>query len=144
MVSELAVVTRQHSQMLDITAEVQRLVRESGLAEGAAVLYCPHTTAGLVINENADPSVAADILETLEKLVPWRAGYRHTEGNAAAHVKSSLLGHSLLVPVANGRLALGTWQGIFFCEFDGPRSRRVLVRLVPAWEGPGAPAPALR
>ncbi len=125
----IAVQTHQHSQMIDITAQVQQAVRESGVQEGVALVYCPHTTAGLTINENADPSVAADILETLEKMVPWRANYRHTEGNAAAHVKSSLLGHALTVPVQGGRLALGTWQGVFFCEFDGPRSRRVLVQV---------------
>lgn len=128
----IAVTTHQHTQMLDITVEVQRAVSASGIQDGAVVVYCPHTTAGLTINENADPSVAADILETLEKLVPWRANYRHTEGNAAAHVKSTLVGHSLLVPVEAGRLALGTWQGIFFCEFDGPRNRRVLVQVLKA------------
>jgi secondary thiamine-phosphate synthase enzyme len=132
MIERLPVSTSQHSQMLDITAEVQRVVCASGIQEGRAVLYCPHTTAGLTINENADPSVPADILETLEKLVPWRAGYRHTEGNAAAHVKSSLVGHSLTVLVEGGRLVLGTWQGIFFCEFDGPRARRVLLQVEPA------------
>jgi len=132
MVVSVALSTRQHSQLLDITAEVQRAVSASGIQDGLAVVYCPHTTAGLTINEHADPSVATDILDTLEKLVPWRASYRHTEGNAAAHVKSSLLGHALLVPVEGGRLALGTWQGIFFCEFDGPRSRRVLVQVLKA------------
>jgi secondary thiamine-phosphate synthase enzyme len=123
----ISVQTHQHSQVVDITAQVQRAVRESGVQEGVVVVYCPHTTAGLTINENADPSVVADIIETLEKLVPWRAGYHHTEGNAAAHIKSSLLGHALTVLVEGGRLVLGTWQGLFFCEFDGPRSRRVLV-----------------
>jgi secondary thiamine-phosphate synthase enzyme len=93
-------------------------------------LHCLHTTAGLTINEAADPSVRVDILEVLDRLVPWRAGYKHMEGNAAAHVKSSLMGHSLTVLVQGGRLVLGTWQGIFFCEFDGPRSRRVQVKIV--------------
>lgn len=129
MIREIPVATRQHTQMVDITAEVQRVVRESGVDEGMVLVYCPHTTAGLTLNENADPSVAQDILETLERLVPWRAAYRHTEGNAAAHVKSSLVGHSLLVPVEGGRLVLGTWQGIFLCEFDGPRTRRVVVKV---------------
>ncbi len=129
MIRPIPVVTRQHSQMVDITAEVQRVVQESGVDEGAALVYCPHTTAGLTLNENADPSVCQDILETLERLVPWRAAYRHTEGNAAAHVKSSLVGHSLLIPVEGGRLVLGTWQGIFLCEFDGPRTRRVVVKV---------------
>lgn len=129
MIARLSISSRQHTQMLDITAEVQRVVSGSGVVDGVAVIYCPHTTAGLTINENADPSVAADILETLERLIPWRANYRHTEGNAAAHVKSSLVGHSLTVLVEGGRLLLGPWQGIFFCEFDGPRSRHVLVQL---------------
>jgi len=132
MIQKLSVTTRQHTQMVDITAEVQRAVSESRVAEGVAFVFCVHTTAGLTINENADPSVCADIVETLEKIVPWRAAYRHTEGNAAAHVKSSLVGHSLTVLVEGGRLVLGTWQGIFFCEFDGPRDRRVLVQVVSA------------
>ncbi len=132
MTQTLPVTTRQHSQMVDITREVQGIVSANGVQEGAVVVYCPHTTAGLTINENADPSVVADIMEMLDKLVPWRAGYRHTEGNAAAHIKSSLLGHSLTVLVEGGRLVLGTWQGIFFCEFDGPRTRRVLVRVLRA------------
>ncbi len=127
---ELPLSTDRRSQMLEITSEVQRVVAESGVREGIAVIYCPHTTAGLTINEDADPSVQMDILETLERLVPWRAGYRHMEGNAAAHVKSSLVGHSLTVLVGGGQLLLGRWQGIFFCEFDGPRSRRVLVRVL--------------
>ncbi len=129
MIREIPISTRQHTQMVDITAEVQRVIRESGVDEGMALVYCPHTTAGLTLNENADPSVCQDILETLERLVPWRAAYRHTEGNAAAHVKSSLVGHSLLIPVEGGRLVLGTWQGLFLCEFDGPRTRRVVVRV---------------
>ncbi len=131
MIQTLAISTGRRSQMLEITADVQRAVNECGLQEGVVVVYCPHTTAGLTINENADPSVCADILETLERVVPWRASYSHTEGNAAAHVKSSLVGHSLTVLVRAGRLVLGTWQGIFLCEFDGPRSRRVLVEVTP-------------
>jgi len=129
MIQKIAVPTRQHSQMVDITDEVQRAVGESQVEEGIALVFCPHTTAGLTINENADPSVCADILETLEKVVPWRGAYRHTEGNAAAHVKSTLVGHSVTVLVEGGRLILGTWQGIFLCEFDGPRTRRVFVRV---------------
>lgn len=126
----LPVKTNQHAQMVDITAEVQRAVKESGVQTGTAIVFCPHTTAGLTINEAADPSVRVDIIETLDKLVPWRAGYKHAEGNAAAHIKSSLMGHALTVLVEDGRLVLGTWQGIFFCEFDGPRSRRVQVKVV--------------
>ncbi len=131
MIERLSISSRQHSQMVDITTEVQRVVSGSGVVDGVAVVYCPHTTAGLTINEHADPSVAADILEALEKAVPWRASYRHTEGNAAAHVKAALVGSSVTVPVQAGRLVLGTWQGIFFCEFDGPRSRQVLVTMAP-------------
>jgi len=129
MTQTIPVPTHQRSEMIEITAEVQRLVSESAVQEGVVVVYCPHTTAGLTINEDADPSVCADVLETLEKMVPWRAGYRHTEGNAAAHVKSSLVGHSATVLVERGQLVLGTWQGIFLCEFDGPRTRRVLVQI---------------
>lgn len=131
MTQTVSISTRQRSEMLEISGQVQRVVSESGLQTGWVVVYCPHTTAGLTINEDADPSVAADILETLDRLVPWRAGYRHTEGNAAAHIKASLMGSSVTVLVEQGRLALGTWQGIFFCEFDGPRSRRVLVEVIP-------------
>jgi secondary thiamine-phosphate synthase enzyme len=131
MIQSLSVQTHQRSEMLDISAEVQRAVSESGAQDGLVILHCPHTTAGLTINEDADPSVRADIIEALDKLVPWRAGYRHLEGNAAAHIKSSLVGHSLTVLLEGGRLVLGTWQGIFFCEFDGPRSRKVLVRVLP-------------
>jgi secondary thiamine-phosphate synthase enzyme len=129
MIQTLSISTRQHSQMLEITAEVQEALRKSGVQEGQVVVYCPHTTAGLTINEDADPTVRADIVETLDKLVPWQAGYRHAEGNSAAHIKSSMVGHAVTVLVDKGQLVLGTWQGIFFCEFDGPRSRRVLVQV---------------
>ncbi len=128
----LEVKTTSRCQMLDITGEVQRALGGSGLREGACLVYVPHTTAGVTVNENADPSVAADLLAHLEKLVPRGAGYRHREGNADAHIKAALVGTCQLVPVREGRLALGTWQGIFFCEFDGPRGRRVLVRFLPA------------
>lgn len=129
MIQTLSISTRQHSQMIEITAKVQEALHKSGVQEGQVVVYCPHTTAGLTINEDADPTVRADMLEMLDKLAPWQAGYRHAEGNSAAHIKSSLLGHSVTVLVEGGQLALGTWQGIFFCEFDGPRSRRVLVQV---------------
>ena len=117
--------------MIDITDEVERAIRESGVKDGICVVYCPHTTAGLAINENADPSVRMDILNTLEKLVPYGARYLHLEGNADAHIKSTICGCSLHLIVEGGRAVLGTWQGIFFCEFDGPRSRRVLVEVIP-------------
>jgi secondary thiamine-phosphate synthase enzyme len=128
MIETIAVSSGERSQMIEITGEVQRAVSASGLQEGIVIVHCPHTTAGLTINEDADPSVRVDIIEALDRLVPWRAGYRHAEGNAAAHIKSSLVGHSVTVLVEQGRLVLGTWQGIFFCEFDGPRRRRVLVQ----------------
>ncbi len=116
--------------MVDITDEVQNAVAKSKVKDGMCFLFCPHTTAGLTINENADPSVRRDIINTLNKLVPENAGYSHSEGNADSHVKSSLLGQSLTIFVEGGRLVLGTWQGIYFCEGDGPRSREVWVRII--------------
>ena len=123
--------TSSRTEMQDITSQVAKAVGASGVEEGICTVYVRHTTAGIFINENADPAVRADIGEALEKIVPWRAGYSHTEGNAAAHVKSVMCGHSVTVPVSGGRLALGTWQGIFFAEFDGPRRREVVVAVVP-------------
>ena len=112
---------------MDITREVQSAASELGIKNGVLSVFVPHTTAGITINENADPDVTADIIQALERAVPWQAGYRHTEGNAAAHVKASLMGSSVQVMVENGRLRLGTWQAVYFCEFDGPRSRDVWV-----------------
>ena len=120
--------TGSRDEMVDITGEVASAVTESGVGEGVATVYVPHTTAGVTINENADPSVVHDVLAALDQAVPWRQGfYRHGEGNSAAHVKSSLVGCSAQVLISAGRLVLGTWQGIYFCEFDGPRSRRTIV-----------------
>lgn len=122
--------TRCRNDMIDITGEVQSVVDESGIENGDAIIYCPHTTAAITINENADPSVIHDILLTLEELLPQhRKGYRHGEGNSDSHVKSSIIGCSEQVLISDGSLSLGTWQGIFFCEFDGPRSRKVLVQI---------------
>lgn len=122
--------TKGRNQMIDITARVSSIVSESGIADGDAVVYCPHTTAAVTINENADPSVPHDILLTLQELIPdYRPGYRHSEGNSDAHVKSSIIGCSRQILIKDQSLALGTWQGIFFCEFDGPRSRKVSVQL---------------
>jgi secondary thiamine-phosphate synthase enzyme len=116
--------------MLDITAEVQRRVPPA--FTGACHVFCPHTTAALTINENADPDVVGDMLMELERLVPWRnPKYRHAEGNSAAHVKAALLGAAVSVPVEQGRLRLGTWQAIYFCEFDGPRARQITVQFLP-------------
>lgn len=126
----LDVNTRERTQFLDITSAVERLVVQSGVADGTCFLYVPHTTAGLTINENADPTVAADILMELNKLVPFDDGYRHSEGNSAAHIKSSLVGVTLFLFISGGKLQLGTWQGVYFCEFDGPRRRKVIVKVV--------------
>lgn len=126
----------------DITAAVNDALRRLGAGEGVCHLFVPHTTAGLVINENADPDVARDMLEKLEQLVPTDGGYHHYEGNAHAHIKSSLVGQSAIAPVSEGRLALGRWQGVYLAEFDGPREREVLVTVIPASVGaPPALAP---
>lgn len=124
---ELAVRTSSRSQMVDITSRVAGAVEASGVRDGVVTVYVPHTTAGITINENADPDVVTDMLGALDRLVPRTGPYRHAEGNSDAHVKSSLLGHSVTVLVRGGSLVLGTWQGVYLCEFDGPRSRRVLV-----------------
>jgi secondary thiamine-phosphate synthase enzyme len=122
--------TKNRNQMIDITSRVSSLVGQSGIANGDVIVYCPHTTAAITINENADPSVPHDLLLTLEELLPpHRSGYRHSEGNSDSHCKSSLIGCSEQVLIKGGALQLGTWQGIFFCEFDGPRSRRVIVQV---------------
>ncbi|MFN2155524.1 MAG: secondary thiamine-phosphate synthase enzyme YjbQ [Anaerolineae bacterium] len=122
--------TPSHACMVDITDRVSRVVADSGIEEGICYVFVPHTTAGLTINENADQTVQSDILNRLDKIVPWRDGYEHAEGNSAAHIKASMMGSSHLIPVRNGRLRLGTWQGVYLCEFDGPRSRHVWVKVV--------------
>ncbi|MEW6446698.1 MAG: secondary thiamine-phosphate synthase enzyme YjbQ [Bacillota bacterium] len=131
MIKTIDVVTHKRQEFIDITGRVQAAVGEAGVPEGVAYLYCPHTTAGICINENYDPTVAEDILNKLEELVPVSGVYRHAEGNAAAHIKSSLVGVTHSVMVSGGKVVLGTWQGIFFCEFDGPRRRKVLMRVIP-------------
>ena len=130
MLHELSLRTRARNEMVDITADVRAVVARSGVTEGICHVFVPHTTAGVTVNEKADPDVARDILDTLSRLVPEGAGYRHAEGNADAHVKSTLAGVSAFVPVSGGDAALGTWQAIFFCEFDGPRTRRCFVRVL--------------
>ena len=128
---EITVKTGERSQMRDITEPVAQAVAASGIRRGIAVVHVPHTTAGVTVNENADPDVPHDILAALEQAVPWRQdSYRHNEGNSAAHVKSSMVGCSQMLLVEQGQLVLGTWQGIFFCEFDGPRVRKVVVRVM--------------
>ena len=124
----LTVQTRNRTAFIDITADVQSAVKRLGIVDGAVTVFVPHTTAGVTINENADPDVTADMATALDRAVPWSAGYAHREGNAAAHVKASMMGSSVRVFVEDGRLRLGTWQAVYFCEFDGPRSRSVWVR----------------
>ena len=126
----MPVATRARTELKDITAAVEQVVSESGISSGLCHLFVPHTTAGLLINENDDPDVARDITAVLDRLAPPSASYRHAEGNADAHVKSALVGVSASIPVEGGRLVLGRWQGIFFCEFDGPRRREIKVKLV--------------
>ena len=128
MPTTINVKTRTRIDMVDITSSVQKEVSKSGASDGICLVYVPHTTSGITINEGADPAVCHDIMEKLNELVPANAGYRHMEGNADSHIKASLVGSSVLVLVENGRLVLGTWQRIFFCEFDGPRSRRVYLK----------------
>lgn len=124
--------TGSRSEMIDITAQVRSALEESRVENGICYVFVPHTTAGVTINENADPDVQHDILTELDKVIPLNDHYRHTEGNSAAHIKSSLMGASVVVFVEKGRLVLGTWQSIFFCEFDGPRSRRFMVSFAAA------------
>jgi len=126
----LSIATRARDEVVDLTAEVRRAVQASGVREGLCLVFCPHTTAGLTINEGYDPDVARDLLTVLDRLVPWSGGYRHDEGNSAAHVKALLCGPSQTVAVADGDLALGTWQALQFCEFDGPRNRQVVVSVL--------------
>ncbi len=120
--------TRNH--FVDVTSEIQKIVAESGIKEGSVELFVPHTTAAITINENADPSVKSDIISYLEKLIPQNGQFRHAEGNSDAHIKSSLLGTRLSLFISGERLVLGTWQGIYFCEFDGPRNRKLIVRVI--------------
>ncbi|MFH1686972.1 MAG: secondary thiamine-phosphate synthase enzyme YjbQ [bacterium] len=129
MIKTLTIATGQRQQMVDVTAEVQRVVSESGVASGMAICFVTHTTAAVTINENADPSVRRDILHKLDQEIPQADGYHHAEGNSDAHVKSTLVGASEQILIEAGHLLLGTWQGIYFCEFDGPRQRRMVVKV---------------
>jgi secondary thiamine-phosphate synthase enzyme len=122
--------TNSRIELVGITDRIQAIVSKSKVKAGICFVFCPHTTAGLIINENADPSVRRDIINTLNKLVPENAGYAHTEGNADSHIKSSLFGSTLTIFIEDGRLAFGTWQGIYFCESDGPRSREVWIKVM--------------
>jgi secondary thiamine-phosphate synthase enzyme len=127
---EINVRTNSRTEMLDITSLVQAAVEERKVKSGICIVFTPHTTAAVTINENADPDVSIDIISALERAFPQTADYRHTEGNSPAHAKSSLVGASELVLIENGRIVLGTWQAIFFCEFDGPRSRKVFLSII--------------
>ena len=129
---EISLQTHSSVEMIDITAAVQKAAGEEKIEEGVCLVYTPHTTAAVTINENADPDVPRDILAALDRAVPFFADYRHAEGNSAAHVKSSLVGASELVIIEKSRLVLGTWQSIFFCEFDGPRTRKCIIKFLPA------------
>ena len=126
----LDVKTGNRTEMTDITARVQQAVTGSGVADGVCMVFVPHTTAAVTINENADPDVERDMIAELGKIVPWEDGYRHYEGNSAAHIKATVTGASVQVIIEDGRLQLGTWQGIFFCEYDGPRNRKVWIKIL--------------
>lgn len=126
----LSVKTSARTELIDITSQIAEQVKKSGVSDGLCMLYVPHTTGAVTINESADPSVRGDILMILNQIVPWEANYKHLEGNSPAHVKATLVGASELLAVENGALVLGTWQGIFFCEFDGPRTRNIHVRIL--------------
>lgn len=130
MFAEIKVITAQRTEFVEITEPVKDIVEKSKVKEGICFIYVPHTTAGVFINENADEDVATDIKNTLEKLIPWINGYKHIEGNAAAHIKSVLTGNNVAIPIKDGKLTLGRWQGIFFAEFDGGRTRKVYIKIL--------------
>jgi len=125
----LTVKTKQQTELIDITTKVRTALQAHDIQDGFCFLYVPHTTAAVTINESADPSVQSDILMVLNQVIPWKARYRHLEGNSPAHIKSTLVGASEMIAIENGQLVLGTWQGIFFCEFDGPRTRKLHLRV---------------
>ncbi len=127
---EISVKTSFQTQFIDITSKVNEVLHKTGIMDGVCTVFTPHTTAGITINENADPDVPRDIIKETAKIVPLDAGYAHVEGNSAAHIKSSLFGCSETVIIMNGSLMLGTWQSVFFCEFDGPRNRKVWVKII--------------
>ncbi len=129
---EIKLQTSSLIEMIDITASVQAAIDCEKISDGLCIVFCPHTTAAITINENADPDVPRDIISALDRAVPLSAGYRHSEENSAAHVKSSLVGSSEMIILEKGRLVLGTWQSIFFCEFDGPRTRKFMIKILPA------------
>lgn len=131
MIKKITIQTDSKAQLVDITDQVKELIAQAKVKNGCCVLFVPHTTAAITINENYDPSVIADIVETLEKLVPRSGRYSHTEGNAHAHIKAAIIGSSRAIFIEDGKVVFGTWQGIFFCEFDGPRKRNIYVKILP-------------
>jgi len=126
----LSITTSQQTEFLDITGKVEEVILKAQVSDGLALVFIPHTTAGITINEGADPNVQEDILRMLNQMVPFKGPYRHGEGNSPAHIKSSLIGSSVSLMIENGRLILGRWQSLFFCEFDGPRTRKVLIKII--------------
>jgi secondary thiamine-phosphate synthase enzyme len=130
MFEKFEVHTPEHSCLIDVTSQIDRMIKTRGIDEGVCYIFVPHTTAGVTINENADPTVKSDLLEEFGKIVPWNDDYSHSEGNSAAHIKASMMGASQTVLVSQGRLQLGIWQGIYFAEFDGPRTREVWVKVL--------------
>lgn len=129
-VYEIPIRTSEHAEMIDITAQIKKVVTESRVKDGICMIFVPHTTAAITINENADPDVVRDFTMAINKIVPWDDDYHHMEGNSAAHLKSSMMGFSEMVIIENGKLLLGTWQGIYFLEYDGARNRKVLVKIM--------------
>ncbi len=127
---QISVKTNTRTQMIDISSKVQKVIKESGIKNGLVHICSMHTTAAITINENADPAVETDILNTINKVIPWDDHFQHMEGNSAAHIKVSLFGPSEIIALENGSMVLGTWQGIYFCEFDGPRKRRVNIKII--------------
>ena len=130
MIHKIDIITRTRTEFVDVTSQIQEIIRQNEVKEGICYLYVPHTTAAVTINESADRNVVEDIIFMLNKVIPFESKYLHSEGNSAAHIKASIVGPSETIPIENGRLMLGTWQGIFFCEFDGPRRRQMLVKVM--------------
>lgn len=128
---KVKVKSSQHTQMIDITMDVEQILWQENIQSGICIVYVPHTTAAVTVNENADPDVVRDFTKELDKIVPWEDHYRHAEGNSAAHIKASMMGFSEMLIIENGKLLLGTWQGIYFLEYDGPRDRQVYVKIIP-------------
>lgn len=130
MLEKLEIKTQKKVDLIDITSPIKKVIVKSGVQEGICIIFVPHTTAGVTINENADPDVIRDIIESINKIVPFDASYKHSEGNSPAHIKSSLFSPDHTLIIENGTLSLGVWQGIYFCEFDGPRNRKLFVKVL--------------